>query len=328
MRYIESPYHDAFLNMALEEYVFESLPPSEEYFILWQNQNAIVVGRYQNTAEELDAAYVKAHEIQVVRRLSGGGAMYQDLGNLNFTFVVNQSPGQTLDFTVFIQPVVRALAQMGVTTQQSSRNDITIDGRKFSGNAQYNKRGRTMHHGTLLFSSNLGRIGSALRVRAEKIESKGVKSVRSRVGNIADALPAPMQLDDFKRLLVAEMFGAGGLSRLELSEADLNAVAKLRDDKYATWEWNWGRSPAYDMHKYRRYPFGGVMARLSAADGVVTALALEGDFFGNGSIEDLTAVLCGCRLREEDLLAALSGIDVGSYILGMDAGMLVELMLY
>ncbi len=328
MRYIESPSNDAFFNMALEEYLFEGLPPDDDYFMLWQNQNAIVVGRYQNTAEELDAAYVKEHGIQVVRRLSGGGAMYQDLGNLNFTFVVNQNASKTLDFSVFIQPVVRALAQMGVTAQQSSRNDITIDGKKFSGNSQYNKRGRTMHHGTLLFNSNLGRIGSALRVRAEKIESKGVKSVRSRVTNIAPYLPASMELNDFKRLLVAEMFSAGGVSRFDLTEADLCAAQKLRDEKYATWEWNWGRSPAFGMRKYRRYPFGGVTAQLSVSDGLVAALSFEGDFFGNGDIEDLAAALTGCRFREEDLLAALDGVDVGSYILGMDAAALVELLLY
>ncbi|MDL2214535.1 lipoate--protein ligase family protein, partial [Clostridia bacterium OttesenSCG-928-O13] len=162
MRYIESPTNDAFLNMALEEYVFESLPKSEEYFMLWQNKNAIVVGKYQNAVEEINADYVRENDITVVRRLSGGGAMYQDMGNLNFTFVVDQNNDKTLDFSIFIQPVVRALAQMGVAARQSSRNDIVIDGKKFSGNAQYNKKGRTMHHGTLLFNSRLDTVGKAL----------------------------------------------------------------------------------------------------------------------------------------------------------------------
>lgn len=328
MRYIDSPSNDAYFNMALEEYVFEGLPKDEEYFMLWQNKNAIVVGRYQNTVEEIDAEYVKQNDISVVRRLSGGGAMYQDLGNLNFTFVVNQNAEKSLDFDVFIQPVVRALAQMGVAARQSSRNDIVIDGKKFSGNSQYNRGGRTMHHGTLLFSSNLSVVGSALRPKPAKFQSKGVKSVRSRVTNIIDYMDSATTMDTFKTTLLGQMFAGGNLIPYALTSADFAAVEKLREEKYATWEWNYGRSPASNITKERRYDFGGLTLHMDVKNGLIRTAALEGDFFGNGDITELLGRLAGRALREDDISAALNGADVGYYIRGMDAEQLKELILY
>lgn len=328
MRYIESPSTDAYFNMALEEYVFEAMPKDDEYFMLWQNKNAIVVGKYQNTMQEINAEYVKEHDIAVVRRLSGGGAMYQDMGNLNFTFVVDQNADKSLDFDVFIRPVVKALGQMGVTAEQSSRNDIVIDGKKFSGNSQYNKGGRTMHHGTLLFGADLSVVGHALRPKADKIQSKGVQSVRSRVTNIRDALPRPLRLDEFKTILLAQMFEANKLEPYILSEEDLRAVQALRDEKYATWDWNYGRSPACNVTKERRYPFGGVTLLLDVDGGSVRSVRFEGDFFGNGDIGELAKKLAGCALREEDVRAVLAGVDVGYYIRGMTAEELAELLLY
>ena len=328
MKYIESPTHDAFLNMALEEYVFETLPKDDEYFMLWQNENAIVVGKYQNTVEEINAEYVNENGISVVRRLSGGGAMYQDMGNLNFTFVVNQNSQRTLDFSIFIQPVVRALAKIGVPAEQSSRNDIVIDGKKFSGNAQYNKSGRTMHHGTLLFHSKLDTVGKALNPKPDKIESKGIKSVRSRVTNIYDYLEDKITMEDFKRVLREEMFEANQLKEYVLTGADWAEVEKLRDEKYGTWEWVWGRSPAYDIVKRRRYPFGGVEVALAVKKGLVEQVAITGDFFGNGDIEELSERLVGVPLREAALREALQDVDVNGHILGMDAETMIQLLLY
>lgn len=323
MRYIDSPSNDAFFNMALEEYVFEGLPRDDDYFMLWQNKNAIVVGKYQNTVEEINGDYVKENGISVVRRLSGGGAMYQDMGNLNFTFVVDQNTSKSLDFSLFTQPVVHALAQIGVQAETGSRNDILIDGKKFSGNSQYNKKGRTMHHGTLLFHSNLNVIQNALNVKPDKIQSKGVKSVRSRVTNILDYIPEKITLPQFKEILVQHMFSAdAGLSAYELTEQDLAAVQKLRDEKYATWEWNYGRSPAYNLVKERRFPFGGVTLSLDVEGGTLRSVDFSGDFFGNGDIEELGAALVGTPMREEALEAALASVEVDYYIKGMDAATL------
>lgn len=328
MRYIDSPSNDAFFNMALEEYVFESLPRTDTYFMLWQNRNAIVVGKYQNTIEEINAEYVRDHDISVVRRLSGGGAMYQDMGNLNFTFVVDQNAAKPLDFEIFTQPVVHALAQIGVRAETGSRNDILIDGKKFSGNAQYNKQGRTMHHGTLLFDSDLSVIGAALNVKPDKIASKGVKSVRSRVTNIKSVIERPITLPDFKAVLLQHMFEGNALTPYTLTDADLAAVHHLRDEKYATWAWNYGRSPAYTLRREHRFPFGGVTMLMDVRNGVIQAISFEGDFFGNGDIQDLSGALLHTALQEKALRLALSGIDVGYYISGMNAEILADFMVF
>ncbi|MDL2218732.1 lipoate--protein ligase [Ruminococcaceae bacterium OttesenSCG-928-O06] len=327
MRYIESPYTDAYSNMALEEVVFRRLPRSEEYFMLWQNKNAVVVGRYQNTAAEVNAPLLEEKGVQVVRRLSGGGAMYQDEGNLNFTFVVNQQGEKNLDFTLFIRPVVRALEKLGAPAQQSSRNDIVIDGKKISGNAQYNSQGRTMHHGTLLYASDLDAVDAALTPAADKIATKGVASVRSRVTNIAEWLPAPVPLAHFKRLLVEEMFAEGDVTPYALTRQDHAAVQALRREKYATWEWNWGRSPAGGLYKKQRYPFGGVEVWLNTNAGRITGAHFAGDFFGNGEVGALSAALAGCRRVRQDILDALQDTDVGYYIHGLAAEALADLVL-
>jgi lipoate-protein ligase A len=328
MKYIESPSHDAYFNMALEEYIFDRLPRSDEYFMLWRNDNAVVVGAYQNTAEEINAQYVREHGISVVRRLSGGGTMYQDLGNLNFTFVVNQDKARNLDFSIFIDPVVRALAQMGIKAEHNSRNDITIEGKKISGNSQYNKWGRTMHHGTLLFNSDLSVVGKALNVKADKIASKSIKSVRSRVTNIIDYLNESITMDDFKRMLLKKMFSANALVPYSLSEEDIKEVMLLRNGKYASWEWNYGKNPPYNVRKERRFEFGGVTLMMEVKHGAIQTIGFSGDFFGNGNIEELSSALLGITLHAQAIDNALSSIDVGYYIRGIDRNTLRDMILY
>lgn len=329
MNYIESPSTDAYFNMALEEYVFEHLPKTESWFMLWQNKNAVVVGKYQNTVGEINAEYVKEHNISVVRRLSGGGAMYHDLGNINFTYIVNQNTEKPLDFSVFITPVVSALQSLGVDAQASSRNDIIVSGKKISGNSQHNKNGRTMHHGTLLYSSNLDIIGNALKVKKDKIESKGIKSVRSRVANICDYLPAPLSTEDFKTLLLQNIFKENNdIQKYSLTSCDISAVKALSESKYAKWEWNYGRSPAYEIEKHRRFPFGGVDAAYSVKNGKIENISLSGDFFGNDDISILENILCGVRLQEDDILSALLSANLSNCISGITGEMLSELILY
>lgn len=327
MRYIESPFNDAYSNMALEEYVFNLLPRQEDWFMLWQNKNAIVVGKFQNTAAELNAGFVKDSGIQVVRRLTGGGAMYQDLGNLNFTFVTNRAAGQSIDFSFFVQPVVDALRRMGADARAGDRNDILIGDRKVSGNSQYSSGGRTLHHGTLLFNSDLSVLGRALNPKPDKLEAKGVKSVRSRVANILDTLPDKITLDAFKQALTENLFRQSPLAPYTLSAQGLAAVQTLRDEKYATWEWNYGRSPAFRLHRERRYPFGGLALYLSAQGGLIQDIAFEGDFFGNGDINRLTTALRGARLQENALAGALAEIDVADYIHGFTTAGLIALLL-
>ena len=324
MRYLESPSRDPYFNLALEEYVFERMDKSKSYFLLWQNDNTIVVGKYQNTAEEIDQAYVDAHHIRVARRLSGGGAVYHDRGNLNFTFIVDRADAPGLNFKVFVRPVVEALARFGVHAAFTGRNDLTIDGMKFSGNAQYARRGRLLHHGCIMLDSNLTSVADALRVKEAKFDSKAVKSVRSRVTTINAHAPAPISMEDFKGALKECAMASGALEPYTLTEEDLAAVRKLRDEKYATWAWNYGCSPAYDMRREMKFPAGLVTAHLSAEGGKIKAVRFYGDFFG-GELGELEGAMVGLPL-DGHLTEALEALRVGDYMSGITAEELSRLL--
>ena len=325
MRYLESPSRDPYFNLALEEYVFERMDKSKSYFLLWQNDNTIVVGKYQNTAEEINQAFVDAHHIRVARRLSGGGAVYHDKGNLNFTFVVDQGSNPAFNFKIFVQPVVEALSRFGVHAEFTGRNDLTIDGMKFSGNAQYARRGRLLHHGCIMLDSNLTSVADALRVKEAKFASKAVKSVRSRVTTINAHAPAPISMADFKGALRACAMASGELEPYALTEADVLAVQKLRDEKYATWAWNYGFSPPYDMVRERKFPAGLVTAHLSAEGGKIKAVRLYGDFFGSGELGELESAMAGLPL-DGRLAEALEALHVEHYMSGITAAELAALL--
>ena len=318
MRYLESPSRDPYFNLALEEYVFERMDKSKSYFLLWQNDNTIVVGKYQNTAEEIDQAYVDAHHIRVARRLSGGGAVYHDRGNLNFTFIVDRADAPGLNFKLFVEPVIQALARFGVHAEFTGRNDLTIDGMKFSGNAQYARRGRLLHHGCIMLDSNLTSVADALRVKEAKFDSKAVKSVRSRVTTINAHAPAPISMEEFKGALKECAMASGELEPCTLTEADLAAVRKLRDEKYATWAWNYGFSPAYDMRREMKFPAGLVTAHLSAEGGKIKAVRFYGDFFGSGELGELESAMAGLPL-DGHLTEALEALHVGDHMSGIKA---------
>ena len=324
MIYLESPSRDPYFNLALEEYVFERMDKSKSYFLLWQNDNTIVVGKYQNTAEEIDQAYVDAHHIRVARRLSGGGAVYHDRGNLNFTFIVDRADAPGLNFKIFVRPVVEALARFGVHAAFTGRNDLTIDGMKFSGNAQYARRGRLLHHGCIMLDSNLTSVADALRVKEAKFDSKAVKSVRSRVTTINAHAPAPISMEDFKGALKECAMASGELEPCTLTEEDLAAIRKLRDEKYATWAWNYGFSPAYDMRREMKFPAGLVTAHLSAEGGKIKAVRFYGDFFG-GELGELEGAMAGLPL-DGHLTEALEALRVGDYMSGITAEELSRLL--
>ena len=325
MLYLESPTRDPYFNLALEEYLFEELGRSRPCFMLWQNDNTIVVGKYQNTAEEINQAFVDAHHIRVARRLSGGGAVYHDKGNLNFTFVVDQGSNPAFNFKIFVQPVVEALARFGVHAEFTGRNDLTIDGMKFSGNAQYARRGRLLHHGCIMLDSNLTSVADALRVKEAKFASKAVKSVRSRVTTINAHAPSPISMADFKGALRACAMASGELEPYALTEADVLAVQKLRDEKYATWAWNYGFSPPYDMVRERKFPAGLVTAHLSAEGGKIKAVRLYGDFFGSGELGELESAMAGLPL-DMRLAEALEALHVEHYMSGITAAELAALL--
>lgn len=328
MIYLEGMSTDPYYNLATEQFVFDRMPRDEEYFMLWQNSNAVIIGKFQNTVEEINIPYVREHHIRVARRLSGGGAVYHDLGNLNYTLICDAKDDTQLDMAKFCIPVVRALSEIGVNAQISGRNDMTIDGRKFSGNSQYIRKGRVMHHGTLMFDSDLDVIGKALHVSADKIRSKGTKSVRSHVTNIREHLPRDMSLSEFKRALISSMGKERPLVRHDFNKGDRQAIRKLRDEKYSTWEWNYGSSPAYDIRKSRRIEgCGEIQIAMEVDKGVIRDVSIHGDFFGSGDIRDMEEKLRGRKAERSSIRDALAGMNVPYYMKNITPDQLADIIL-
>ena len=327
--YIESRDTDPSRNLALEQFVFDSLDRGHSYFMLWQNHNAIIVGKHQNTLEEINAAFVKEKGISVVRRLSGGGAVYHDLGNLNFTFVTGLDKQGGIDFAVFCEPIKNALLSFGVPVEISGRNDMTVDGKKFSGNAQYIKEGRVMHHGTILYDSDMSILSQALRPGTDKIESKGVKSARSRVTNIRPYMKTDLSVTGFWAALKDFMVTAFNMGELALTPVQNAAVEELKERVYSRWSWNYGRSPPYTLRKARRVEGCGKIEILLdlGKEGVINNAAFYGDFFGNREPAELADLLKGRHLEHGELKEALKGADISQYFHALDTGAFLALLL-
>ncbi len=326
MIYIRNNSLNPYYNLALEEYVLRKLDQSQDYILLWQNEPSVIIGRFQNTIEEINMEYIEENKINIVRRITGGGAVYHDLGNLNFSFIVTDTR-DAIDFRRFTEPVVSALAKIGIKAEHTGRNDITIDEKKFSGNAQYHLKSRTLHHGTILFSSRLEDVQAALSVKPDKIESKGLKSVRSRVTNIEDYLSKKVSVQEFRELLLYHLFQEKQIQEYKLSEEEQNNIKILMKEKYLTWEWNYGHSPAFNITKYGRFAGGGIEFRFNVHKGIIENCKIYGDFFSNEDINDLAISFQGVRYRVENLSTFLEGIDLPKYFSGITSDELLKVII-
>ena len=313
MRYIISENTDAYFNLASEEYLLKHT--DEDIFYLWRNDNAIIVGTNQNTLSEINVEYVKEKEIKVVRRLTGGGTVYHDLGNINYTFIENSKKSFN-DFRGFCEPITKALNELGVKAEFSGRNDMTIDGKKFSGTAQCKYKNRVMHHGTLLFSSKKSDISGALKPRDIKFTGKSVKSVVSRITNISEHLESPMDVLEFRDRIMRSV--AGGLDNITVFDAiEEEKIKKLREEKYSTWEWNYGQSPKFSMTKEGRFTGGTIEVTLDVQKGCIENIRIYGDFFGTGNIHELEEKLIGVKHQEQNVLDALKEITLSDYMVNV-----------
>jgi lipoate-protein ligase A len=315
MLYIRNDSNDPYFNMALDEYVVKHLDPSNDYFYFYQNKPAVIIGRNQNTIEEVDSEYVKNHDITVVRRMSGGGAVYHDLGNINFTFVVDYQKEDFNSIERFAKAIIKALGKFGVYAEFSGRNDITIEGKKFSGNAQYVTKKRILHHGTLLFDSDLTVLTKALHVKPEKIKSKGIKSVKSRVTNVKDYLKTDVTVREFKELLLKYVFEVEGneLREYQLTPEDMANIMGLRNEKYSTWDWNYGNAPEFDLTRSCRFDGGEVQVHMNVREGIITDIKFFGDFMSMRDITEVEEKLKGQKFRQQDVRDALLQIDLKEY---------------
>lgn len=324
---------DPRINLAIETYLVQEMPVEEPILLFYINEPSIIIGRNQNTIEEINTDYVEQAGIHVVRRLSGGGAVYHDFGNLNFSFIMPDDGNSFRNFGKVTQPIIDALHDMGVEgAELKGRNDLIIDGKKFSGNAMYSTNGRMFAHGTLMFDSDVNEVVNALKVRKDKIESKGIKSIRSRVTNIKPYLTddhQTMSTKDFRQEILLKIFETDTLDDVntyQLTEKDWERINAISDKLYRNWEWNYGRSPEFDLVRRERFPIGSIEAKMNVSEGVINDIRIFGDFFGLGEISDVEKVLSGVQYEKEAIRQAVATIDVKKYFGNIESDDLVKLL--
>jgi lipoate-protein ligase A len=303
---------DPYFNLAAEEYFLKNF--QEDFFMLWRSLPSVVVGKHQNALAEINHEFVRENQIPVARRLSGGGTVFHDPGNLNFTFIRNVKDISEVNFKVFTVPVVAALKKMGVDAYTTGRNDLLIDGKKISGNAEHVHKNRVLHHGTLLFDSHLEALKGALKVDLSKFEDKAVQSNRSEVTNIADYLPNPISVEEFTDFLFSEMSqNYPEFLVYEPTSEDIEAIRKLAVEKYQTWDWIFGYSPRYRFSNTIETTNGAISVNLLVEKGRITEAAFSGEISEEIS-QKMAEVLIGCRHGMDEVKASL--VEIGKQLPG------------
>ncbi|MBO5822725.1 MAG: lipoate--protein ligase [Lentisphaeria bacterium] len=322
MKFFYNSSGDAPFNLALEELIASRI--EEDIFMLWRNRSAVIIGRNQNTAAEVDSTYAKEKGIQIVRRMTGGGAVYHDFGNINYTIC---TAGRQLEESAFARNaacVVEALHAMDIPAEFSGRNDIIVDGKKISGSAKTVLSSRTLFHGTLLFDTDLPVLTRVLTPDPEKIRAKGIKSVRSRVGNLREYFPN-MTVEDFIAAFTNEIISINNAVLEDIPEKLKLEAEELADKKYRTWQWNYGSAMSYSFTKKRRFDFGSVQLNFNVKENCIADLAICGDFFGDNDISILCRELEGTSLEPDALAAAVKKIPVEKFIHGAESSDIISL---
>lgn len=296
---------DPYFNIAIEEYILKNF--EEDCFMLWRSTPSIVVGKHQNTLAEINMEWVRDNDIKVVRRLSGGGTVFHDLGNLNFTFIVTGEEGNLVHFRKFTNPIIEVLATLGIEARFEGRNNLTINGLKFSGNAEHVFRKRTLHHGTLLFSSEMADLSNALKVNLHAFTDKAVKSVRSAVTNISDHLKQPMAIEEFRDRIMAYIMAQHSGSRLyTFSDDDIRAIEVLCNEKYRTWEWNFGYSPRYTFEKQATIEGHHATIFIQASEGVIREARIKSTLLERHHLNSIEKSLVGVQHEPNAIEKCLS----------------------
>jgi lipoate-protein ligase A len=317
-------------NLAIEEYALRNFDPSDSYLLFYINEPSIIIGRNQNTLEEINHEYVGEQDIHVVRRLSGGGAVYHDLGNLNFSFIRKYDKESLHNFKKFTDPVIDVLQSMDVNASLSGRNDIVVGDRKISGNAQFSTSGRMFSHGTLLYNTDLGEVVNALNVKMSKIQSKGHKSVRSRVANISEFLDDPFPISEFRSRLLEGIMQSSDVPEFEtyqLTDEDWDGIRALRDERYGNWDWNYGKSPKFNLQRSKRLAIGEIDVRLEVDKGyLIKNATIFGDFFGRKPVDELSERLKDVKYDRTDLKRVLEKVDLTEYFGNIEPNEFLDLL--
>lgn len=326
MIYIVNNSNDTSYNIAFEEYCFKKLLNHNKIFLLWINKPSIIVGKYQNTREEINEEFVKENGIEVVRRISGGGAVYHDYNNLNYTIISNEEKGTGFDFKSLSMPLIKTLEELGVKATFTGRNDVEIDGQKICGNAQAYVNGRIMHHGCVLFNVDLSVLSKALKVSKDKIESKGVKSVRARVTNILPYLKEKITVNEFADKLLEYMKKEfPEMIEYKMTEEDLKAIKEIQNKKFSTWDWNYGKNPTFNIERAKKFSSGRIQIYAQIENNIIEGIKIYGDFFGNNpNLEEFEKHLQGIKYTRENVKNKLKEISFNDYFAGFSLDELAE----
>ena len=313
------------LNHAIELFLMDNF--DEDIFMFWKNRPSILIGRFQNIDMEVNLEFTKKTDMDVVRRLSGGGAIYCDPGNMQYSFITKDDSQNVNDsFRSFAEPVVAALRSLGLPAEFSGRNDIEINGMKVSGNAQFKQNGKILHHGTLLYEANLYNLKNALKARDIKMKSHHVASHRARVGFIGDMID--MDINAFMAYIEEYIIKAYGIKeRYTLSEEEMQAVIDIKEAIFDQPTWNYGERKLRDFYKREKHKAGLVELGVDLKDNVIRGISIEGDFFSDAGLEDLKQRLLGAQLSRQALEERLEDIHVEECISGMDRDLFITEMM-
>ncbi|NOU19809.1 MAG: lipoate--protein ligase [Bacteroidales bacterium] len=293
MLLIQQTSTNPYFNIASEEYLLKKF--SDDIFILYRNEPSIIVGKHQNTLAEINLEYVKRNKLNVIRRLSGGGTVYHDLGNLNYTFIANGSEGNLVDFKKFTQPIIDVLQKLSIGAKLGGKNDIRVGDKKISGNAEHVYKNRVLHHGTLLFSSNLDELNESIKINPNTYSDKAVKSIRSQVANISEFLKEPITITEFADLIATHIKQVFKSSKsYQLSNNDINIINGLVDTKYSTWEWNFGYSPTYTLNKEILIGENILGVMISVDKGIIREVKLNGNLLNKEYLLKIEQTLTDC----------------------------------
>ncbi|OJJ21434.1 lipoate--protein ligase [marine bacterium AO1-C] len=314
MHYIDNQgITDPKVNLAIEEHVLRNFDPEGEYLMLYINAPSVILGKHQNVFEEVNVDFVQESGVQVVRRVSGGGTVYHDLGNLNFSYLVPHDAAKVNNYHYFLNPIVEALQSLDVPAEISPRNDIMAAGKKVSGNAQFSTTKRMVSHGTLLFNSEIIHLSQSLKALDSNIQSKSIKSYRSPVANIATYLTPTQQqelnMEQFKKVLLKHIFQTEEIPVYQLTTQDWEAVNALVQEKYSTWEWNFARSPRFTLEKTANISGEDVVAQLQVKKGHITSIAFNGATDAK-AWENLAQQLVGNKFEKNALRMKLEELNV------------------
>ena len=302
---------DPYFNIASEEYLLRNF--ADDVIMLYINESSVIVGKHQNTLAEISYNLAKQKGITVVRRLSGGGAVYHDLGNLNFTFIKNGTPGKLVDFKGYTQPIIDALNEIGVNAKFGGHNSLLVNDKKFSGNAEHIFKNRVMHHGTILFSTNLETLGEVLYVSSSRFSDNAVKSVRAKTTNLNEHLPPAYTIAKLQSFLFNRLSeSAINANTYTFTNADTNSINELVANKYSTWDWNFGYSPSYTFNRNFTTNSSKTIIEVTVEKGEITEIIIKGDKFDEANVKLISQALTGVKHNEDDLQQVINVLPISN----------------